>query len=71
MTGLQNVWIIKASNSSKGVGITLFDQLSQVSSSSSSYATCILLLILSSARAWASPCFTNSRRWQTCILPLI
>jgi len=30
IAGVQNVWIIKASNSSKGVGITLFDKLSQV-----------------------------------------
>ena len=30
MAGMQNVWIIKASNSSKGVGIKLFDKLSQV-----------------------------------------
>ena len=30
MTGQQNVWIIKASNSSKGVGIKLFDKLAQV-----------------------------------------
>jgi hypothetical protein len=31
MSGCQNVWIIKASNSSKGLGIKLFDKLSQVS----------------------------------------